>query len=65
MQKKKKRKKENLTFERKHTNNIHCIIIYDMRAKKWDQQECPERDGCVKMQYVYIMNYDSDKKKKQ
>ena len=31
-----KKKKENLTFERKHTNNVHCIIIYDMIAKKWN-----------------------------
>ena len=54
--------KKHLIFKRKHTNKVHCIIIYDMIAKKWNQWKCPERDGCVKMWYLYIMNYDSDKK---
>ena len=56
-------KKENLTFERKHTNNIHHSLWYDSQEE--ESRKCPERDGRVRMWDIYLLNSDSDQKKKE
>ena len=56
-------KKENLTFERKHTNNIHHSLWYDSQEE--ESRKCPERDGHVRMWDIYLLNSDSDQKKKK
>ena len=47
--------RENHGSKRHMYPNLHCSTI----AKKWKQPKCPSTEECIKMWYIYTMEYYS------